>query len=316
MISLAKLASALLLAALVAGCAGPRALSPPLPDPGAFASVELTQVPFFPQERYQCGPAALATVLGWSGDTISPEELVPLVYVPGRQGSLQPELTAQTRARGRVAYPLAPEPAALLKELQAGHPVLVLQNLGLSWWPVWHYAVVVGFDAERSALVLRSGTERRHLISLETFDRTWARGGRWGLLALPPDRLPATAIPAHWLKAAYDLERGGNTAAARMAYAAGLERWPADAGLALAQANLHYREGGLTRAAATLRSAMTAGADSGEIYNNLAVVLAELGRWDEAEAAARQALARDPGRGEFQRTLDEIRQRARSAAKR
>src|SRR3546814_2318796 len=29
--------------------------------------VELSEVPFFPQEDYYCGPAALATVLAWGG---------------------------------------------------------------------------------------------------------------------------------------------------------------------------------------------------------------------------------------------------------
>ena len=35
---------------------------PPLP-----VSVDLDGTPFFPQERYQCGPAALATILNESG---------------------------------------------------------------------------------------------------------------------------------------------------------------------------------------------------------------------------------------------------------
>ena len=48
----------------------------PLIEPGERA-VELAQTPFFPQDRYQCGPAALATVLGAAGVHVTPEELVP-----------------------------------------------------------------------------------------------------------------------------------------------------------------------------------------------------------------------------------------------
>ncbi|MEO7385334.1 MAG: hypothetical protein ABIX37_00195, partial [Gammaproteobacteria bacterium] len=48
---------------------------------------ELTGVPFFPQTIHQCGPAALATVLGASGVIATPDELAPLVYLPGRRGS-------------------------------------------------------------------------------------------------------------------------------------------------------------------------------------------------------------------------------------
>ena len=39
--------------------------------------VELTEVPFYPQKEYQCGPAALATALAASGVEVTPDELVP-----------------------------------------------------------------------------------------------------------------------------------------------------------------------------------------------------------------------------------------------
>src|SRR3569623_1363896 len=124
-------------------------------------AVELDAVPFFPQERYQCGPAALATVLAWSGAAVTADQLVPQVYLPARQGSLQPELLAAARRYQRLPYVLEPDLAALLREVGAGHPVLVLQNLGLSWAPRWHNAVVVGYDLARDEVVLRSGAGRR-----------------------------------------------------------------------------------------------------------------------------------------------------------
>ena len=113
------------------------------PPPGLSTAVELRQVPFFPQERYQCGPAALATVLNWSGVTITPEQLVDEVYLPQRHGSLQVELMAATRRHQRLPYILEPDLQAMLDEVRGGHPVLVLLNLGLSWYPVWHYVVVM-----------------------------------------------------------------------------------------------------------------------------------------------------------------------------
>ena len=42
---------------------------------GVPERVEWTGVPFFPQVDYQCGPAALATVLGYSGVKVTPEQL-------------------------------------------------------------------------------------------------------------------------------------------------------------------------------------------------------------------------------------------------
>ena len=104
-----------------------RALPQGIPE-----KTELREVPFFPQEEYQCGPAALATVLSASGSRVAPEDLVAQVYLPERKGSLQVEMLAAARRHGRVSYQLAPRLEDLLRELAAGNPVIVLQNLGVS----------------------------------------------------------------------------------------------------------------------------------------------------------------------------------------
>ena len=87
---------------MAAGCA-------PIPPsvsklPATGGAIELDDTPFYPQERYQCGPAALTTVLVDSGATVSLDEIVDKVYLPGRQGSLQFELLAATRTEGRLPY--------------------------------------------------------------------------------------------------------------------------------------------------------------------------------------------------------------------
>src|SRR5690606_8934934 len=186
------LAALLLMLSSLAGCgatphsdrllAGPSADLPP--------RHELTEVPFHPQEAYQCGPAALATVLQHSGVDTSPEALEPRIYVPGRQGSFQVEILAATRRAGRLAHLIAPDLEALLRAVAAGQPVLVLQNLGLDWYPQWHYAVVVGYDLAKRQVVLRSGVTERYHMPLKLFERTWRRGELWGMVALAPGELP------------------------------------------------------------------------------------------------------------------------------
>src|SRR5689334_22420400 len=130
--------------------------------PAALADrMELTKVPFFAQQEYQCGPAALAMVLGFDGVDVTPESLVPKVYLPQRHGSLQVEMVAAPRAYGLVSWQLAPRLEDVLREVEHGTPVVVLQDYGL--WPVriWHYAVVVGFDRGTRKVVLRSGDKER-----------------------------------------------------------------------------------------------------------------------------------------------------------
>src|SRR3990167_1837018 len=62
--------------------------------------MELDEVQFYQQDVYQCGPASLAMVLDAGGVKVTPQELTPQVYLPGREGSLQVEMLAATRRNG------------------------------------------------------------------------------------------------------------------------------------------------------------------------------------------------------------------------
>ena len=93
----------------------------------------LVETPFHTRVSDQCGPSALATVLQASGITVAPEALKSRVYIPDREGSLPIEMLAATRGYKRIPYLINPDITALLGELQAGRPVLVLQNLGRSF---------------------------------------------------------------------------------------------------------------------------------------------------------------------------------------
>jgi tetratricopeptide (TPR) repeat protein len=287
---LARLAGPALAAATLAACASPAGLDRGVLPPALPARAEVAAVPFLPQDELQCGPAALATTLTWSGASVTPAELAPAVFTPGRAGTLQPDLLSAARRHGRLAVPVADLPA-LLAELAAGHPVLVLQNLGLGWAPQWHYAVAVGYDRDAGELVLRSGREARRRVSFATFERTWARADHWALTILPPDRLPATAAEADLLQAAAALERAGLPGAAASAYATILGRWPDSEGALIGLANAQYAAGETQAAAATLRRATVTHPDSAAAWNNLAHLLAESGQRPAALAAARRAVA-------------------------
>ena len=299
---------------LTASCAIPPQTAALRSGATPYRPVELTTVPFFAQEDYQCGPAALATVLGWSGINISPAELTPQVYVPSRQGSLQIELLGATRRQGRIPYLLQPRLTALLTELSAGHPTLVLLNLGLSWYPVWHYAVVVGYDLELNQIIMRSGRVQRDVVRMEVFERVWARSGYWALLVLPPEKLPATAEESPYLQAVTELERVQQWRPAERAYETALKQWPDSLGAALGLGNARYALADLEGAEQAFRVAVKLHPDAAPAYNNLAQVLAEEGHYREAERMARQALKLGgPLRETYQQTLQEIQARAQAA---
>jgi tetratricopeptide (TPR) repeat protein len=291
--------------ALLSGCASlapqTAALREALPQ-GLPERAERSDVPFFPQSEYQCGPAALATTLAASGAKVTPEELVPQVYLPERKGSLQVEMLAAARRHGRLSYVLAPSFEALLREIAAGNPVIVLQNLG--FLTGWHYAVAVGYDYPRGQLILRSGTTEREVLPFLAHEFVWKRSGYWAMVALPPERIPATAEESRWLGAIVATERVAGAQAA--AYRQFLKRWPANAGAAVALANVHYKSGELGEAETVLREALRHNPDSVIALNNLAQTLSDQGRSREALPLVERAAASGAG-GPFAAAVEDTR---------
>jgi len=188
--------------------------------------------------------------------------------------------------------------------------VVVLQNLALNWAPQWHYAVAIGYDLEARQIVLRSGVTRRLAMSLDTFERTWARSGHWGMLALPPDQLPAVAAESIYVAAVAALERVA-PAAARHAYRTALARWPGSSAARIGLGNASYALRDLAAAQAAFRQATVEHPDAADAWNNLAQTLHELGARAEALAAARRAVALGgPRLPSYRATLEDI-ERAR-----
>jgi hypothetical protein len=298
-------------ALLLSGCASlwPQTaqLREALPE-GLPQRVELKQVPFFPQEEYQCGPAALATALAAFGVKVTPEDLVPQVYLPERKGSLQVEMLAAARRHGLISYQIAPSFEALLRELAAGNPVIVLQNLGFK--EGWHYAVAVGYDYYTGELILRSGVTEREVLPFTMHEFVWMRSGYWAMLAVPPERIPASADEARWLAAIAAFERTGDAKNARTAYSNFLGRWPANVNAAVGLANAHYALGALGEAERVLRDAARRDPGSVIVLNNLAQTLSDQGRNEEAlPLIERAAAAGGPFQAAVQQTRETIRKR-------
>jgi tetratricopeptide (TPR) repeat protein len=237
---------------------------------------ELANTPFFPQEKYQCGPAALATVLAASGAEVTPDLLTPLVYLPARRGSLQVEMLAVPRGFARLALPLPRNPEAIVAELEAGRPVLVLHNYGLSFWPRWHYAVVVGYDSNQDVFTLRSGVRQRQEMRTRHFMVAWHNGGRWAMVVLRPGETAANADAKIYLEAAADFERAAKPDDARAAFDAAVRRWPSEPVALVGRGTAEYRLGNLNAAASDYAAALTLDATQVGARNNLAQALIDL----------------------------------------
>jgi len=276
------------LAALLAGCAASPTLRDGLPA-AAPRAIALDGTPFFPQEDFQCGPAALATLLVASGVDVTPEALAPEVFIPGRKGSLSLELIGAARRHGRLPYVLATTADEMVAELESGRPVLVLQNLGAGPLPAWHYAVLIGYDAERNVALLRSGSEQRLEMKWQRFAGTWHRGGRFALTTLPPGEIPAHATPARYLEAVAGLEAAGQRQAASAAYDAAIARWPEEPLAWLGRANVALAAGDREVAADAYLRAIELEPGNAAARNNLAELLLGAGCLEESRRQVERA---------------------------
>jgi tetratricopeptide (TPR) repeat protein len=293
-------------ALLISGCAVLQRGDWPQGLAGIPAQREIASVPFFPQDEYQCGPAALAMVLTWNGLAVDPADLTEKVYTASLKGSLQPAMIAGARRSGRLAYVISGT-ESLIREIAAGHPVIVLQNLGWSWIPVWHYAVAVGYDTTRDEVMLHSGLNAWQRHSMPIFQNTWSRAQDWGLLVLNPGELPATAEEGKFVEAVLGLEKAKQPAAAVDGYRVALSRWPHNLPAMMGLGNSYYALGDLKYSEAAFRQATEAHPREGAAFNNLAHVLLAQGRRQDALTAAQRAVALGgPHQSLFRKTIEEI----------
>jgi tetratricopeptide (TPR) repeat protein len=265
--------------------ASPAATAASLPDP-----IRLTGVPFVAQPDWQCGPASLAMALVAAGREVPVARLAERAFVPGLQGALQAEMLAATRAQGMLATELPPSLDALRAELADGWPVVVLQNLGLAFAPRWHYALLTGVDLAAREVVLHSGDTPSLAMPLDTFERTWARGGRWAFAVTPPHRMAAAAEEAAAVRAVAGLERVDATAAGR-AWEALVTRWPHSRLGWFGRGNRLLADGDPRGAIGAYRAALAADPGFADAWNNLARALEASGRLDAARLAADRAVS-------------------------
>ena len=270
-------------------------------------AVVLEDTPFYPQKEYQCGPAALAMVLGASGVEAHPDDLTPYTYIPEKKGSLQLELLAACRVHNRISYVIDPNFSALSSELKSGRPVLVLQNLGLNHLPLYQYAVVIGM-LPPNKIVLHSGEMRRLIIDIERFLTTWERAGAWGMIALKPGEIPTAPDRIRYLKAVNAFESVGNIQQAERSYRAARATWPLDKTSMLALGNNYLSQEKYKDAEIVFKELLSINPDNIAASNNLAEALFRQGCYSEALTIIDQTLiTSEKVNSRFKKTVEKTR---------
>ncbi|MDZ4084921.1 MAG: PA2778 family cysteine peptidase [Bdellovibrionales bacterium] len=234
--------------------------------PPAF---EILNVPFIEQEVGHCGPATLTMSMQAVGVAADLSKITSQVYTPEMKGSLQADLIGASRRNEMLALPIE-NLDSLLREVAAGNPVIVFENLALSWLPQWHYALVYGYDLDREEVIMHSGPEKAKRWDLRKFERSWKLADYWGLVVLPPHRLSATAGELAHLTAASMLEKQGLAESSYLAYQAILKRWPESLGALVGIGNYHFSKGDIAASIASLTRAVELHPQSATAKHNLA----------------------------------------------
>jgi tetratricopeptide (TPR) repeat protein len=135
----------------------------------------ISDVPFFRQKQYDCGPSALACVYNFLGVKQSPDEISKRVYSRKQKGSLNLQLLIDAREQGLVARMYSGSfeniKEAIDNEIP---PILMLSENGNSL----HYVVVVGYEGDDlSTIVMHDGYKPFSQHGREILEKKWTATG-------------------------------------------------------------------------------------------------------------------------------------------
>jgi len=216
---------------------------------------EILGVPFVAQTEAHCGPATLTMAMQWAGKKINLEKVSPQVFTPGMKGSLQADMIGASRRNGLMAVPISGM-NSLMTEIANNHPVVVFENLAVSWLPQWHYAIVFGYDLDKPHVLMHSGPEENKQWDLRKFERSWMLGDYWGLVILPPGQIAISADELANMTAAAALEQAGFTKEAELSYLKIEQHWPNSLSALIGLGNIAYTNNKFQEAVDFLKKAI------------------------------------------------------------
>lgn len=145
-------------------------------------------VPFFKQEQYNCGPAALACVYNFFGIKQNPEDISKRIYNRKQKGSLNLKLLIDAREQGleatmysgsfeRIKQAIDNQIPLILMLSGSAGSIKPLTGLGSNEHPM-HYVVVVGYEGDEvSTVVTHDGYQPYKRYKREILEQEWSATG-------------------------------------------------------------------------------------------------------------------------------------------
>jgi ABC-type bacteriocin/lantibiotic exporter with double-glycine peptidase domain len=144
----------------------------------------IPDVPFYPQEEYQCGPASLASVLNYWKSASDPEEIAREIFSTSARGTLTIDMMLYAKKKGLDAEQFKGSMEALRHSVDSGYPLLVLVDYGVSVLQVNHFMVVIGYA--KDGVIVHSGKSPNKFLREKAFLSAWEKTNYWMLLIKKP----------------------------------------------------------------------------------------------------------------------------------
>jgi ABC-type bacteriocin/lantibiotic exporter with double-glycine peptidase domain len=149
------------------------------------AAFKIEGVPRIKQATNYCGPAALASVLQYDGDSVTQQEVGKAVFDTTDRATNGADMLLYARNRGYAAYSWDSSIADAKRKIAAGAPVLALQQNSLKD-ASGHYRVLTGYDdAQSKFYVMDPYYDDITELSYAECERLWKPMGYWALLIVP-----------------------------------------------------------------------------------------------------------------------------------
>jgi hypothetical protein len=271
---------------LLASCV---TMTPRSKAPSTSASV-IPNMPMLKWGVESCGAGSLATVLEHYGDPTTMQQW-DATLPKMRGGVMTVDLLLAARQKGFDARMVTGTPELIADELRSGRPVILMLQVVDSpghHFDFFHYIVADGLDSQRGLIRTQWGDRVGRWVSLQRLEQPWSGGGHAAILIQPRDRDDAIRQS---LRAAIALEDQGKYADAATQYREILATHPESVVAWTDLGNVEVQLGNRAAAEDAFRKALAIDANSRDALNNLAWLLYQQKRLEEAESLARKAAA-------------------------
>ena len=253
------------------------------------ASATATVIPDMPMQKWgieSCGAGSLSTVLQHYGDATTMQqwdETLPKT----RGGVMTIDMLIAARQKGYDAKLVTGNREVVEQELRAGRPVILMLQVVDAFgkkYDFFHYVVADGIDPAQSLIRTQFGDGQARWVTFDRLEKAWTGGAHTVLLIHPRDVEDS-------LRAAVMLEEQGKYADAATQYRGILSSHPDSVVAWTNLGNAESQLGHAPEAEEAFRKALEIAPQSSDALNNLAWLLYQQKRFDEAELLARRAVA-------------------------